>query len=95
LDRDLRKLELLKKKYKIGDWNVGTTKNLFSYNADFFEFERAQRAAMGLPDFADHISGGPAAGAPQRSDYGFYEFGTEGVRMENSNDHRVGHDEDV
>lgn len=95
LDRDLRKLELLKKKYKIGDWNVGTTKNLFSYNADFFEFERTQRAAMGLPDFADHIGGAAAPTQAQGGDYGFYEFGTEGVRMENSNDHRTGHDEDV
>lgn len=95
LDRDLRKLELLKKKYKIGDWNVGTTKNLFSYNADFFEFERAQRAAMGLPDFAEHIAPGAGPGAGNRSDYGFYDFGTEGVRMEDSNDHRVRHDEDA
>ncbi len=92
LDRDLRKLELLKKKYKIGDWNVGTTKNLFSYNADFFEFERAQRAAMGLPDFADHITGGQAK--TKKEDFGFYQFGTETVKMSNDNDHRVAADED-
>lgn len=92
LDRDLRKLELLKKKYKIGDWNVGTTKNLFSYNADFFEFERAQRAAMGLPDFGDHITGGQAK--TQKQDYGFYQFGTETVKLTNDNDHRVAADED-
>ncbi len=92
LDRDLRKLELLKKKYKIGDWNVGTTKNLFSYNADFFDFERSQRAAMGLPDFADHITGGQAK--VKKEDYGFYQFGSETVKMTNENEHRVAADED-
>ena len=85
-------MELLKKKYRIGDWNVGTTKNLFSYNADFFEFERSQRAAMGLPDFADHITGGQAK--TKREDFGFYQFGTETVKLSNDNDHRVAADED-
>lgn len=57
LDSDLRKVELIKKKLKIGDWSVGNVKNLFNYDADFFEFERSQRAAMGVPDFDESIAG--------------------------------------
>jgi hypothetical protein len=51
LDRDLRKVEKIKKSLKIGDWAVGTVKNLFTYDANFYEFERSQRAEMGLPEF--------------------------------------------
>ena len=57
LDKDLRDIEKRKKALKIGDWAVGTLKNLFSYDADFFEFERGQRAAMGLPEFSGDITG--------------------------------------
>jgi len=58
LDRDMRAVEKIKKGLKIGDWAVGTVKNLFSYNADFFEFERTQRAAMGLTEFGVAETGG-------------------------------------
>ena len=57
LDKDLRDIEKRKKALKIGDWAVGTLKNLFSYDANFFEFERGQRAAMGLPEFAEGVTG--------------------------------------
>jgi hypothetical protein len=63
LDRDLRAVEKIKKTLKIGDWAVGTVKNLFTYDADFYEFERSQRAAMGLPDMA-----GEEHGAQQRNE---------------------------
>jgi hypothetical protein len=56
-DRDLRNVELMKKKLKIGDWAVGTLNNLFSYDADLFEIESAQREAMGVPEFASEIKG--------------------------------------
>jgi len=52
LDGELKKVELMKKKLGLGDWNVNT-KNLFSYNSDWWDHERDQRAAMGiLPEFA-------------------------------------------
>jgi hypothetical protein len=57
LDKDLRDIEKRKKALKIGDWAVGTLKNLFSYDADFFEFERSQRDKMGLPEFDVGITG--------------------------------------
>jgi hypothetical protein len=60
LDKDLRKVELIKKSLKIGDWAVGTVKNLFTYDASFYEFERSQRSAMGLPEFG----GGEVGGNP-------------------------------
>jgi hypothetical protein len=51
LDNDLQAVEKMKKALKIGDWAVGTVKNLFTYDANFYEFERSQRAEMGLPEF--------------------------------------------
>jgi len=57
LEKDLKDVEKRKMALKIGDWAVGTLKNLFSYDADFFEFERGQRAAMGLPEFSGDITG--------------------------------------
>lgn len=56
-DADLRKIELIKKKLKIGDWAVGNTKNLFNYNADFYDLTRDQLAAMGVPDFDSTLTG--------------------------------------
>jgi hypothetical protein len=82
LDKDLRDIEKRKKALKIGDWAVGTLKNLFSYDADFFDFERGQRMAMGLPDFAEGITG-VAEGVPR-----------ELVAREEGYDHRAPVDED-
>lgn len=82
LDLDDRKVELIKKKLKIGDWSVGATKNLFAYDADMFEFERAQRAAFGVPDFEDAVTGIRAAGGEIGGElYGFRGGAEEGVNM--------------
>jgi hypothetical protein len=82
LDLDDRKVELIKKKLKIGDWSVGATKNLFAYDADMFEFERAQRAAFGVPDFDDAVTGIRAAAAEIGGElYGFRGGAEEGVNM--------------
>ncbi len=91
LDRDMRRVELMKKRLKIGDWAVGTMKNLFQYDADFYEFERGQRAAMGLPEFAGDITG--EMGAARENPYGFIDSGAEQVVV-GVNDHRGAHDED-
>lgn len=88
LDRDMRQVELMKKRLKIGDWAVGTTKNLFRYDADFFEFERDQRAAMGVPDFEESVTGVGGGAAEQGGDrYGLGRVG--GVEEVNvhQNDH--------
>ena len=83
LDKDLRDIEKRKKALKIGDWAVGTLKNLFSYDADFFEFERGQRAAMGLPEFSGDITG-LAEAEPART-----------AVQEEGYEHRAPADEDV
>lgn len=94
LDREMRRIELEKKKLKIGDWAVGTVKNLFSYDADFYEFERGQRAAMGLPEFAAGVDGAAgAAGAAAEDPYGFFQFGQQ-PQADGAYDHRARHDED-
>jgi hypothetical protein len=83
LEGDMRKLELMKKKIGLGDWNV-SAKNLFTYNSDWWDHERDQRAAMGLaPEFSgvgQAEEGGLAVPANPYSDV---------------NDHRVAADEDV
>lgn len=89
LDGELRKVELMKKKLKIGDWAVGTLKNLFSYDADFFEFERAQRAAMGVPEFASDITGA-VEGSVEGEEY----IAEQGVGMDDTSNHRGREDED-
>jgi hypothetical protein len=70
-DADLRKIELIKKKLKIGDWAIGNTKNLFNYNADFYDITRDQLAAMGVPDFDSTLTGlGGAATETGAARYG-------------------------
>ena len=83
LDEDLHYIEKQKKALKIGDWAVGTLKNLFSYDADFFEFERGQRTAMGLPEFSSDITGTTEM-EPKKA-----------VRQEEGYSHRADADEDV
>jgi hypothetical protein len=85
LDDDLRKIEKMKEKLKLGDWNV-SSKNLFSYNRDWWEREREQRAAMGiLPEYGTNVSG-----AIQEEQMPAQEE----TRVEDSNDHRAAQDED-
>jgi hypothetical protein len=91
-EREMRKMELLKKKLKIGDWAVGS-QNLFKYSADMFEFERAQRAAMGVPEFAEDITG--AIDAPPEGAGDLYDFGEEEHGMEEGVQHRAEQDEDA
>lgn len=91
---ELRKLELMKKKLKIGDWAVGTTKKLFSYDPEMFEFERSQRAEMGVPDFDDNVTAPQEAVETAAEDQGFYQFGVEQVGMAEGALHRAAQDED-
>ena len=90
-EKELRKIELIKKKLKIGDWYVG---NLSKYDTDRFDFERSQREQMGLPDFAADIVGDQEqAGAPGE-EFGFHNFGpAQGPTMDD-NEHRAAEDED-
>lgn len=87
-EQEMRKLELVKKKLKIGDWAVGS-KNLFKYNSDMYEFERAQRAAMGVPEFTDDITGATDAAGADLTLFAATEPG-----MEEGALHRAAQDED-
>jgi hypothetical protein len=85
LDGEMRKIELMKKKYGLGDWNVAS-KNLFSYNSDWWEHEREQRAAMGyLPGFGDNVTN--AVEADPAAQVNANPYG-------DTNDHRVAEAED-
>jgi len=86
LDQDQRQIELIKKNLKLGDWAKGTVKNLFSYDADFFEYERDQRAAFGVPEFGAEVTG-IAAAAGASEGYGFDASGPVILDVENDNMH--------
>lgn len=90
-DREGRKIELMKKKLKIGKWDAS---NLFTINAVGFEFEREQRARMGLLDFDPGVTGG-AGGAAAENPYGFMDFGAQSVGMDDISNHRAAQDEDA
>ena len=61
-DPDLRAAALVQKNLKIGRWAIGTSKNLSSYNAEFWDFLQEQRDRMGIAD----TTNGPAA-APENA----------------------------
>ena len=44
-----KRVELIKKNLKMGDWNVG--KNVYAYNADYWDKEQQKRLDAGLMDF--------------------------------------------
>ena len=94
LEADMRKMELTKKKLKMGDWAVGTTKKLFSYDPEMFEFERAQRAEMGVPDFAEDVAGVQEEAETAAEAAGFFQFGLEEAGMSEGTLHRAAQDED-
>ena len=77
LDRDERRLEMIKKKLKIGDWAVGNLTNMAKYDADFFEFERDQRAQMGLPEFEAAV--GMEGGGARQEERGAARYGLGGM----------------
>ena len=53
---DEKKMELMKKRLGLGDWAVGGTKAIYTYDPEQYERERAQRSEMGLGE--DTYGGG-------------------------------------
>lgn len=48
LDKDKKRIELLKKRLGLGEWSVGGTKLIYAYDADYFDLEREKDAAAGI-----------------------------------------------
>lgn len=92
LDLDLRKIELIKKKLKIGDWAVDTRKQ-FSLDPETMERDREQLMAMGVirGGYDDHVSGIRGEGGEHGGEmYGFLAGGPdEGANNMNNNLHDV------
>ena len=53
LSKEEKTVELLKKKYGMGDWAVGGTKAIYAYNPDQYDRERDQQAEMGIVGVED------------------------------------------
>jgi len=87
LDLDIRKIELIKKKLKIGDWAIDSRKQ-FSLDPETMERDREQLMAMGVikAGFDEHISGIPQARGERGGEvYGFLAAGPdEGANMLNN-----------
>lgn len=88
LSLDDRKVELIKKKLKIGDWAIDTRKQ-FSLDPETMERDREQLMAMGIINagYDEHITGVPLEGGRERGGevYGFLGAGPEeGVNMHNN-----------
>ena len=90
-EMEMRKLELMKKKLKMGDWSIGSA-NRKSYNPELLEIERTQQAQMGLPEFSADVVG--EAADAEGDPHGFYEFGVEESNMSDGTLHRAVQDED-
>ena len=91
-EREGRKLELIKKGLGIGKW--AASRILSTLNPEGYEFEREQRARMGLPEFDSVITGLEGGAAAGENPYGFMDFGPQTVGMEDTSNHRARQDED-
>jgi hypothetical protein len=91
-EREGRKLELIKKGLGIGKWAAGRI--LSTLNPEGYEFEREQRARMGLPEFDSYITGMEAGAAAGENPYGFMDLAPQVVGMNDTSNHRAGQDED-
>jgi hypothetical protein len=91
-EREGRKLELIKKGLGIGKW--AASRILSTLNPEGYEFEREQRARMGLPEFDSVITGLEGGAAAGENPYGFMDFGEQAVGMEDTSNHRARQDED-
>ena len=90
-EREGRKLELIKKGLGIGKW--AASRILSTLNPEGYEFEREQRARMGLPEFDSYITGMEAGVA--ENPYGFMDLAPQVVGMNDTSNHRAGQDEDA
>ena len=52
MSKEEKALELVKKKFGLGDWSVGGTKAIYLYNPEQYERDREQRSQMGFNDFS-------------------------------------------
>ena len=65
VDPEEKAVELMKKNMKMGEWYVG--KNVYAYNADYWDQERQKRIDAGIIDFPGHADG--QMDAPQGREY--------------------------
>jgi len=92
LDRmsdDERRVELMKKQLRMGQWAVGGSSKIIRYNADFYDLESDQRREAGIQDFIagpfdPDVEAAPA-GRPHDPN-GIYNFGEDGGEAANSYD---------
>ena len=68
MSKDRRQVELINKKFGLGDWAVGASKAIRQYDNDRYEAERIERAQAGLTDYA---MGAPEEGGRAMDMFGF------------------------
>jgi hypothetical protein len=86
---DERRVELMKKQLRMGQWAVGGSSKIIRYNADFYDIESEQRREAGIQDFVagpfDPDMEAAPAGRPHDAN-GLYNFGEDGSEAANAYD---------
>ena len=78
MTKEMKQIELLKKKLGLGKWAVGGTKLIYAYDKDRYDYEREERAAAGIVDFPGQgPEGGQAPIGRQVGTDGFHNYGAE------------------
>jgi hypothetical protein len=81
-----KRLALRIKNLGLNEWAIGGTKGIYALDNDVVEMERKQRAAMGLPDFAETMGGAAEYAAMMADAYGGGPGGGGGYDVEDLDD---------
>jgi hypothetical protein len=57
LNPEERRIEVIKKNLRMGQWAVGGTSLIYAYDADYWDLERQKRLDAGIVDFPGHANG--------------------------------------
>lgn len=70
-----KEIERIKMKLGLGEWAVGGTKSIYSYDAERYDIEREQRAEAGIVDFPGYGPEGAPAEQRHVDGLGYYDTG--------------------
>jgi hypothetical protein len=87
LSDEMKRVELMKKQYGLGDWSVGGTRVIYAYDKGYYNQEMQKRLEAGVVDFPELMV--DEYGVPQHSDEYYEREGGYDMDMQAGN-----HDDD-
>jgi hypothetical protein len=72
-----KEIERIKMKLGLGEWAVGGTKSIYSYDPERYDIERDQRAEAGIVDFPGYGPEGAPTEQRHLDGLGYYQTGGE------------------